>query len=514
MKYNFLHIFWSILFVALLLITQGCTETWEEHYHTDNSELPDISLFEYIDSNPNLGTFKQMLESTGYDSILDASQTYTVWAPNNAALDGIDLTDEEAVTNLVKNHITRGNYSTAANDELFVKMLNGKYSRLDGGELSFGNKKIVEANNRTKNGLVHVLEDYVPYMYNIWEFIENSEDLDSVSDYLVGLNEKIFIPELSTELGYDSVGNVLYDSTFLTFNRLLTNLGALDVEDSIYSIILPDNNAWNEAYGRINGYFNVPDVFGGETRKHDVTQWTLIQDIDYRGLLSNPGMYSSITSTNNNTFYSPAEIFNGSITQQFSNGLVNITSQMPFSDTASWFKPISIEAEVEYGRSSANSNVFLRFGQGDDFEISNDRYILVEPTSTSDLAKSNVAFDIPNTLSATYDIYCVFIPASLTNSTNLKPSKVSYTLTYLAMSSGRTRRKSFKSDDFVTNPDGLTKMLVSRWDFEFANIVSSNYPTVAVSLEVTNAATVDEENAGDFTRTMRIDRLILEPVIE
>jgi hypothetical protein len=57
-------------------------------------------------------------------------------------------------------------------------------------------------------------------------------------------------------------------------------------------------------------------------------------------------------------------------------------------------------------------------------------------------------------------------------------------------------------------------MFVDQFDFEFANVVDAKYNRVAVKLEVSSNVSAQEEQSGNFTRTMRIDCIILEPVLE
>jgi hypothetical protein len=57
-------------------------------------------------------------------------------------------------------------------------------------------------------------------------------------------------------------------------------------------------------------------------------------------------------------------------------------------------------------------------------------------------------------------------------------------------------------------------MFVDQFDFEFANIIDADFNRVAVKLEVINNVTTQEEQSGNFSRTMRIDCIILEPVMK
>src|SRR5829696_2729052 len=102
------NIFWSLvlaLFAGLLF--SGC-EKWEKHNAvTDPAVGKD--LFQRIQENPDLSKFAELLTKTGYDKIIAASQTFTVFAPVNAALASLDpaiVADLAKLKLFVENHIT------------------------------------------------------------------------------------------------------------------------------------------------------------------------------------------------------------------------------------------------------------------------------------------------------------------------------------------------------------------------------------------------------------------------
>lgn len=502
--------------IALLLVAGSCRKVWEDHYDEALANLPGYNLFEYIQSDPDLAIFTGMLEATGYDSFLSASQSYTVWAPTDQALSGISLNGEEQVLEIVRNHIARGNLGTSGIDSRAVKMINGKnitFEREASG-FKFGRMTILEANIITRNGQVHVLDGYVPYKSNILEFINRMEALDSLENFLNSQNRWIFDTLNSIEIGFDTAANVIYDSAFIFSNLVLNKLGALGTEDSIYTALLPDNNAWVEAYGRAQSYFNIPEVFGGSARQRMKIQWAIIQDMVFREVVTDPGLFNYLVSTSRNLFLSPADLFVNAQPYELSNGIAYITTLMPFADTASWFKTIRVEAEDPFGRDNTNSNIYNRTGLGSGLDISDESYIVVDPTGTSNIAQPGVRFSIPNTLSATYNIYCVFVPAYIVDPTNMLANRADFQLTYVSTTAGRTRRHTFTPENSVTDPSGLTKMFIGQFDFEFANVLDEDYREAAVKLQVTNDVTIEEENAGLFSRTMRIDCIILEPAIE
>ena len=511
MKQIYLKLFLPILVLISVLLLSACTKKWDEHYNVESFNLPDKTLREVIREYPDLSIFSGMISIAGYNSILDASQTYTVWAPVNDALGEIDTNDVELVREIIENHIARGRFTTSDVQKKSVCMLNGKFisfTRETSG-FSFGDNMIIDPNRPAINGLVHTIDGYVPYVNNLWEYIGRTEGLDSLKSYLYGQSKNIFDPENSIEIGVDSTGAPIYDSVFVFSNVVLKKIGAIDTEDSIYTAILPDNTAWNEAYGRVESFFHFPENTGSVQRQRDLSRYTIVRDMLFHGQIKQPGILDSLVSTTGNVFYNPGSLFN---TQPvtLSNGLAYITSQMPYADTISWFKEIRVEAEDAEGRDFSSSSIFLRTSYGSGLDVSENKYILVDPTSV----EPSVEFSIPNTLSAKYNIYCVFVPASIVDPLNLTPTKAKFKLTYIRRASGSTFISNISPADNITNPSGMTKMLVSQFDFQYANVIDEEYDKVAVKLEVINDVTTAEEQAGTYSRTMRIDCIIFEPVSE
>ncbi len=496
-----------------MLVIFSCTENWNDHYNTETFDLPDKTLKTIIGNDPDLSKFYQMLQMSGYTSVIDASQSYTIWAPQNNALPGIDLSDKKLVKEIVENHIARNRYTTSDGQDMAVRMLNGKYITLQAGTngTSFGTTQVTRQNIPATNGLLHVINGYAPFLSNLWEFLDRSENLDSIRTFLYGKQIKIFDVENSPVIGYNSENNAVYDSTFIISNEILDIIGHIDYEDSAYTAIIPDNTAWNEAYKRIESYFNFPSNAGSANRERKYTTITLLRDVLFKGRIDDPTTHDSLVSTTGNIYYNPASLFENTSKSVHSNGIAYVTSQMPFEDTISFFKEIRFEAENSTGVEEANSDLYLRNSYGTGFNVSKKQYILVDPASTS--TSPSVTFSIPNTLSASYNLYCVFVPASIVNESDLTPYKVMFKLTSINSSNGAISVTDISPSKNTTNTNSLTKMFVKKVDFQFANIKDEDYNDVSVKLEVINIATDNEDNNKIYSRSMRIDCIILEPVL-
>jgi hypothetical protein len=511
MKIHNYKILSPFILIMLIIATLSCKDEWNKHFTEEPAKVSGVRLADYIKSVPELSKFYQMLSITGYDSILNASQTYTVWAPNNDALQNVDLNSTMQVLDIVKNHITRFSYPTSGIQSKYIRMINGKlilFSRDDAG-FHFGNNKILNPDKLVANGIIHVIDSYEPFHNNIWEYIVRTPGLDSLKAYINSQHKKLFNLDGSTAMGVDSMGNSIYDSAFIESNVLFNTLGHLDIEDSVYTAILPDNTAWNEAYSRIKLYYisNNPTLSAEIQRAY--TQISIVRDIVFRKRINTPNSLDSLVSTTGNVFHKPGYLFNATA-KEVSNGLVYVTSKLQYKATDSWFKKIKVEAENSYGRTNSNSNIYLRYSFGSSFNVSNKGYILVEPTTTSMISKVYVDFSIPYTLSTKYNIYCVFVPGSIVDPADLLPYRAIFSL--ITLSNGKVvTTQPLDVVNNVTDPNGITKMLVAE-NFILPNcdlsLESNEYPTANIKLRVQNDVGIKETT---LSRTMRIDYILFEP---
>ncbi len=524
MRLRFYRIPIFSLLTLLTVLVVSCTDDWNNHYYAEQASKSNLNLYQYIQAQTELSTFTKMLKITGYDTILNSSQTFTVWAPIDQSLVNVDLTDTALVTKIVTNNITRFSYPTSGIISKRILMLDNKlivFAKGAGG-YTFGGKTVIQSDVATKNGIIHMLSDYAPYRLNIWEFINKTDGIDSLRNYLNSLT----ITQIDTAASYKDgffVSNV-YKST----NKALTYLGKFYNEDSIYTAILPDNAAWSEAYNRILPYYKATDKDGGVSAQIVNTKWTLIQDLFFRGVKSLPIATDSIFSTYGNGFSNPNRLFAGSQVTEMSNGLSYITNQLKNVATDSWFKEIRIEAENPYNgiiKAYYSSTIESSIGTG--YKVSKGYYLRVDPTTSSTISKPSVTFPIPNTLAAKYDIYCVFVPTSIIDATDVRPNKVKFYLSYLNNSGSQITNAAVDINNnvlapnkagaiFTTTPTSEVQemLVVSGFQFPFANLVKqSDYisgllPTV--SLKIENAVNPNEQ--ANFNRTLRIDCIILKPV--
>src|ERR1044072_1238146 len=151
---------YTILFAGALATMglYGCKK-WDDHNAITDESLTS-NLFEKISTDTSLSRFTELLTKSGYDKLLASSKTYTVYAPDNAALAGLDaaiVNDTAKLNKFIGNHIGNQVYLTSTTSATQrIAMVNGKYHNILGTTIE--NVDIKRADLRAKNGVLQVID--------------------------------------------------------------------------------------------------------------------------------------------------------------------------------------------------------------------------------------------------------------------------------------------------------------------------------------------------------------------
>lgn len=459
------------------------------NYYDVNSAL---AVYEDLLSHQELSKFAEMLFRTGFNKLINTS---TIMAPVNSALEGVDINDMELIRSIVKNHISKTIVKTTQinNGVVNMKMLNNKnldFSKNNDG-YTFDGKQLQEYNIQASGSVIHILKEYAPYKLNLLEYLNTAEGVDSLKTYIKSLSEKN--------------------------NDLISYLGALGNEDSTYTAILPNNNAWIDAYNRLFPMFYTASDSASIALQIHNTKWYIIRDLFFNRRFSLPLKDSILISTFGKTHKNPNYIFENTIdSTELSNGIFFKVDKLNHLDSAAMKKEIRVEAESSKYRINTHSNIiFFNASHFKNIEISNNAYILCDPTATADASKESVRFSIPDVLPKKYNIYAVFVPGCIQDTTDLRPFKLKFYLDFFNSDGALTISKLIASNK-ITNPGSITKLEVAQFQFPAYDMVydpkDEYFPKTGprVRLKIENAATRSQE--ADFNRSVFIDCIIFEPV--
>ena len=550
------------LFIACSLCCAGvaaftaCAD-WDDHYDANTAliDSQQSTLWENIQANGELSQFASLLKKTGYDAILNESQTYTVWAPVNNSFDYDKLSgmsNERLKKEFIENHIARNNYvaSGAVNQRIFT--LNEKLMHFDGTQnYAIQGINVAKTNLATGNGTIHTLNGMIPFMPNIYESL-NSYDypIDSVSKYIHNFDEKK-LNEYKSVKGPTLNGEITYlDSIFDEHNELFDLFDIyINVEDSNYSMIAPTNEAWIKAKETVSQYYKYLPSFefmentstGSEKKKVNVTvknvkylQDSIVSLMLARDLFYNNNIYDntklknlaqgqtlqcdSLYSTTYSKIYTEdaARLFENALRIDKSNGILWITDSLRMRTWTSWNPEIIVEGEVSnYLSSTVNvagtpERVYVTPGtQNPEVtgKVSRDYFSQAVPASSS--TNPGVVYYLPNVRSTTYSIYVVTVPANIINpKATIKPYRFNVSLGYAdekGINQDNDRKWAIESA-FVADSAQIDTVYLGDFTFPMAYAgTGSYYPYLRI-----NSAVTSRERAN-YDRTLRIDCLILRP---
>ncbi|MBO5085510.1 MAG: fasciclin domain-containing protein [Bacteroidaceae bacterium] len=255
------------------LVAASCTDYLDYNTVPEATDpAADKTLWENISENENLTDFAAVLKRLGYDEVLNASHTYTVWAPQNGSfsLEELNQMDSTKVERqFLKNAIADFAHREADINDTVVYMLNGKlvkFSNKNTDMLAFDGKDILPNaanpavfNYPSTNGLLYITSAPATFRYNGYEYLRESEDMPNMMGAYVEHYESRVLDEANSVKGAIIDGVQHYDDSVIIVSNILTDRmlrAQLDNEDSLYTVLIPTDTAWNRAYGEIASYYN------------------------------------------------------------------------------------------------------------------------------------------------------------------------------------------------------------------------------------------------------------------
>lgn len=507
------------LLAAILL--SGCNNDWDDHY--DNSgKSQNENLMELISSDSNLSVFAQALRQTGTDKLLESDQTYTVWAPSNQALAGINLSDSASVFRMVNNHVAR--FTNPTSTKGHIVMLNGKSMTFTDSK-TFNGAPISEADISASNGVLHILSEQIVYLYNIREMIDADDRFNSLSEFIGQFDRKIYNEELSTT----------HDSVFTDYNPLLEHskygIGDIADEDSLFTMILPADEAWKAELERVMPSYQVyhtDQVIADSTQQVQTAQ-AILGGLTFRGIINEQA--DSLISVTGEVIRPVADYLAGYERIEASNGIIYIAhSQLNANDSCVWNHILTTEAEEMDSRVAVSgTNCFIR---------NTDINSLVQGVSANSYLEASsgnvdggVTFDISNVLATKYDVYVDFVNP-VVDGPNLAEEKTKcvFRLIYRG-ANGRNSVQNVNTPVEITGVDKEGNMnpgIISVKAISGLKIpVSDYYDGLWLSDERHSAAEIKPTttlqvstrvNATDarngYVRKFRVDRVRFVPVTE
>ena len=286
----------SIIYSLLFSMMIASCADWDDHYEDPLSRADaEPTLWQAIQQRPELSNFSEVLSKTmvykqhkktsvSYANLLDGAQSYTVLAPVNGTFNKDSLLnllatnsgDSIVERSFVGNHLSH-NLATNSSSPVEFFLLNAKRATL-GNNMAL-QVPVKEANVKAKGGIMHVLQNTLPYRYNLYEIMLNDPRYSLIGSQLSSYQLDEFNPNMSVEGGMVDGEQIYVDSVFNERNLLLEHVGLLADEDSSYIFLVPKADEWQRVWDEAMGYFRYDStVEGGDSLQRFWANYALLND--------------------------------------------------------------------------------------------------------------------------------------------------------------------------------------------------------------------------------------------
>lgn len=616
----------GMAFVAM----PSCTDTWDDHYNGGEGETATMSLWKQIQANPELSRFAALAQKTvyykdrthplinqttgkpyTYAEAFDGTQIMTVWAPTNDALTEQDYENwlQEAEQNPYRLHqqlmgntvaLWRYNITNAAIDT--IEMLNGKKFVFDRSKPTMHGVEIGDKNIAATNGTLHTIKKGLAFNYNIYEFVKDKataqeEGIVKFHDYILSTDTTYFSEGSSIEGPTNADGLPTYvDSVYFNTNTMffgthrLTNtnpdrnltfmegFGAnIEVEDSDYIMIIPNDAAWEAAYNKLKPLYNYAPTYldnqkingGSEEKSTDprkieesemdsIINQNILQDI-VSPLCFNAHLQPKLAPSAPlwtsqkllaaadadvkyllNTFGDTIRTDQAWQKKTLFEGTDSVMSNGHAIIANNWNIPLkiyqpNINVEVNYGNIYNLSNYIVN-SKVDGYTTTaksdslgtvsqNNFYVF---TSNKPSGSPDVEIILKGTrnlsenqesevMSGKYDIYAVLVPDMLitNDSSNVVAHKFTAVLNYQGDNKGKVEKVKTTKKDFKYYGEKVDSVLLFE-DFQFPYSYKNlrfSYPTLTITTQLANSTDKKEKDENGNVRKWAQNYIAIDRII-
>jgi uncharacterized surface protein with fasciclin (FAS1) repeats len=268
----------KILLLTLFFIAGlGACKKWDEHISKVDPATNE-NLFQQIGKRTDLSLFTELLVKSGYDKVLANSKTYTVWAPDNGALQSLEpsiSSDTAKLRLFITNHISNFlYYSNSMVPSTGVKVLNGKNVSFTG--TSFADATVSKPDQSASNGVFHIINKAVLPLQNAWEFVNSAATQYKENVFIKSQVYKVLdLSHAVVDSISSSTGNPVYKpgTDSVTRNRYNDQVYDLNNEDKRYTYFILNDTAFSSQVDSLKKYF----ATGSTDSTASLAAWNLVK---------------------------------------------------------------------------------------------------------------------------------------------------------------------------------------------------------------------------------------------
>ncbi len=378
----------NIKLMYLSLIVAGvssCSDKWDDHL-SNSDERTKNSIVQQISQESDLSEFTKLLIKSGLDKEIAQGNSFTVFAPANAALSNLSaniVNNQDSLRNFLQNHIAVSIHRfSAQQDTVSITMMNGKILDMVGNEI--GEVAFNKSNLGSGNGVYHILSQSLVPKDNLWEYIKKNANY-SQNQFIEHLNAYDLFNQKSDQ-----------ETDEFENNEFLKEIADVRREDRRFTYVLYANTAFEQFTEDFKTYVNYYDQADSTLK---LSKFFTVKDLVFTGAYSKEDLPEVLVSRGGVEVQIDKSKIVNSIS--LSNGYVHIVNT-PIVSIASKLLDIRIEGENvnSISESGLRDKYFFRTKKDPNGEIFND--FMVRDHGKSAL---EVGYTLPRMYTTTYKVY-------------------------------------------------------------------------------------------------------------
>jgi len=343
--------------VIIKLTSCEINSKWDEYYDNPDVTVGD-NVLKLLSENSNYSMFYEALLETGYDSLLTKNQYFTVFAPSNAAFEGLPSYSSEDWRYIMGFHICYLSLFSRDFEDINIRSIIGKYLNIT--EDVPGGFKVFDASINMdnvdldcQNGVIHEIDRILVPKQNIYEYINSLDDNFSLIKQYLNSMEIVYVDlDESARIGVDDNGNTIYDTVWARENYFLDKVAMLNTETQYYTTFLAPDEDILQAINNAEEYF-------GDISLLDDNSFNQLLSIAFSASFFNeifrsnefPDTMTAVTGKQ----IAPGDLdFYSDIDREMSNGIIHVLDAVNIPKEF-FLYTIVIECDEKAGRSVSNT---------------------------------------------------------------------------------------------------------------------------------------------------------------
>lgn len=208
----------GILLTAFILSIVGCTKpTWDDHYNKQ-PETINMNVWDAIKGKSELSRFVELMVKYKYDTLFQSDDTYTLFIPNNSAVDKL-MQSADIGTTILNYHISRHFIQPVdIQGKRKLQTLAEKYSTFEnmGGKSTYDGVPLSYESPLYLNGKFFIMGEVALAKLNLYEYFTRNNP--NLKRYIDKKDSIILDKEKSRPIGFDAKGNTVYDTVSVKVN--------------------------------------------------------------------------------------------------------------------------------------------------------------------------------------------------------------------------------------------------------------------------------------------------------